>query len=133
MRSLAANCKPLHSNSLLQSSLFIDSIASPLIVRIRPPQCYNFASARSGGGCKTRVGDRVRFSLASVFLPDAQEVLAALSLASEVEGTIVDFSDSGQAERAFAVVDVVQRRTIIVPVDKLRLETDEDESGKDLV
>jgi hypothetical protein len=76
---------------------------------------------------QTQVGDRVRFSLDSVFLPDPQEALAALSLNSEVEGTIVDFSDSGQVERAFAVVDAVQRRTVVVPVDKLRLQ-----SGKDL-
>jgi hypothetical protein len=80
------------------------------------------------GRWQTQVGDRVRFSLDSVFLPDPQEALAALSLDSEVEGTIVDFSDSGPVERAFAVVDAVQRRTVVVPVDKLRLQ----QSGKDL-
>jgi len=80
---------------------------------------------------KTQVGDRVSFSLTSVFLPDPAEVLAALSLESEVEGTIVDFSDSGQVPRVFAVVEVVRRRTVVIPVDKLRLESDEDQSGKE--
>lgn len=75
---------------------------------------------------QTQVGDRVRFSLASVFLPDPQEALEALSLHSEVEGTIICFSDSGQVEQAFAVVNAFQKRTVVVPVDKLRLQ-----SGKD--
>ena len=74
----------------------------------------------------------MRFSLDSVYLPDAREVTATLSLTSEVEGTIISFSDSGKAKRAFAVVDVVQRRTVVVPVDRLRLEADVDETGKDL-
>ncbi|HMF76278.1 MAG TPA: hypothetical protein VK604_11500 [Bryobacteraceae bacterium] len=83
-------------------------------------------------GSKTYVGDRVKFSLGSVFLPDPEETLAALSLASELEGTIVDFSDSGSAPRAFAVVEIIRRQMVVVPVDKLRLEQDEHPSGKDL-
>ena|ERR1035438_8650964 len=81
---------------------------------------------------KTRVGDRVRFSLASVFLPDPEEALGRLSLESEVEGVIVDFSDSGTLPAVFAVVDVVRRQTVVVPVNQLRLEPDEHSSGKDL-
>ena len=40
-------------------------------------------------------------------------------LEDEMEGTIVDFSDSGQRPRFFALVDVVRRQTLVVPVDKL--------------
>jgi hypothetical protein len=43
---------------------------------------------------------------------------------AEVEGTILDFSDSGNVLRAFAVVDVIQRHTVILPVSKLRLISD---------
>jgi len=39
---------------------------------------------------------------------------------SELEGTIVGFSDSGGASRVFALVEVVQRRTVVVPVENLR-------------
>lgn len=64
-----------------------------------------------------------------MFLPDPEEVLASLSLASEVEGTIVDFSDSGDVPRAFAVVEMIQKRRVVVPVEKLR--PDEQSNGKD--
>ncbi|HET9282418.1 MAG TPA: hypothetical protein VFR24_10715 [Candidatus Angelobacter sp.] len=36
-----------------------------------------------------------------------------------MEGTIVDFSDSGQKPRFFALVDVIRRQTVVVPVEKL--------------
>lgn len=38
---------------------------------------------------------------------------------AEVEGTIVDFSDSGSVPRMFAVVEVLQRQTVVVPVANL--------------
>lgn len=37
----------------------------------------------------------------------------------ELEGTIVDFSDSGQKERFFAIVDVVRKQSVVVAVEKL--------------
>ena len=39
---------------------------------------------------------------------------------SEVEGTIVEFSDSGQKTRFFAVIDLVRRQTVVVPVERLQ-------------
>jgi len=38
-------------------------------------------------------------------------------------GTILDFSDSGERIRAFAVVEVVRRRSFVVPVDQLTILT----------
>jgi len=58
--------------------------------------------------------------------------LRALSLDTELEGRIVGFSDSGNVERAFAVVEVVRRHTVVIPVDRLRLEGDSYPHGKDL-
>ena len=84
------------------------------------------------GRWETEIGDRVSFALENVFLPDPEESLASLVLDAKVEGTIIGFSDSGNAPRAFAVVDVVRRRIVVVPVDKLRLEPDEDQIGKEL-
>ena len=63
----------------------------------------------------------MRFLLSSVFLPDPESVLGALSFDSEVEGLIVDFSDSGAYPRAFAVVEVVRRVTVVVPAGSLKL------------
>lgn len=37
------------------------------------------------------------------------------------EGTILDFSDSGDRTRAFAVVEVVRRRSFVVPLDQLTI------------
>jgi len=44
---------------------------------------------------------------------------------------IIDFSDSVEVPRAFVVVDVVHRQIVVVPVEKVRLEADEDQSGKE--
>jgi len=56
-----------------------------------------------------------------VFLPTAEELFKPLSPDSEVEGTIVDFSDSGPMPRAFAVIEVVKKHTVIVPVSGLEV------------
>jgi len=84
------------------------------------------------GGGETNVGDRVRFSLASVFLPPPDETLLWFFTEGELEGTIAGFSDSGTTPQAFAVVDVVSRRMVVVPVEKLMLQEQEGSKGKDL-
>jgi|APPan5920702752_1055751.scaffolds.fasta_scaffold215699_1 hypothetical protein len=58
--------------------------------------------------------------MSDVFLPDAEELRAAWADATEVEGTILDFSDSGSAARVFAVVEAHHKHTVVVPVAKLR-------------
>ncbi len=67
----------------------------------------------------TQTGDKVRFRVSDVFLPSLDAVLAAPPGEGELEGTIVDFSDSGQKARVFALVDIVKRQTVVVPVEKL--------------
>ena len=69
-------------------------------------------------GDDTGKGDKVRFRIGEVFLPGAAEWHAA---SDEVEGTITGFSDSGGVERVFALVEVVEKRVLVVPVDKLKL------------
>lgn len=67
----------------------------------------------------TQRGDRVRFSISDAFLPTAEELLALMTLGAKVEGTVINFSDSGRKADFFAVVDVVRRCTVVVPVEKL--------------
>ena len=67
----------------------------------------------------TQTGDKVRFRTADVFLPSLEGVLLVPPPEDELEGTIVDFSDSGQKPRFFALIDVVRRQTVVVPVEKL--------------
>lgn len=67
----------------------------------------------------TEKGDKVVFRISDVFLPSTEELRATWADKAEVEGTIVDFSDSGSVSRMFAVVEVLQRRTVVVPVAKL--------------
>jgi hypothetical protein len=81
---------------------------------------------------KTQVGDRVRFSVDSIFLPTPHEFLLSWPIGPELEGVIVSLSDSGLDERAFAVVDVIQKRTVVVPVQMLSLEPNDGLIGKDL-
>ena len=71
------------------------------------------------GGWPTREGDKVRFFVSDVFLPGPEEMFGVLSADALLEGTVVSFSDSGSEERVFAVVDVIRRQTVVVPVDRL--------------
>jgi len=63
----------------------------------------------------------VRFQLADVFLPGPEELLSAPSRETEVEAAVTDFSDCGLKPRAFAVVEVVNGQTMVVPVEKLKV------------
>jgi len=63
----------------------------------------------------------VRFQASDVFLPSPGGTLAAIPEETELEGTIIDFSDSGLRSRFFAVIDVVRTQSLIVPVDKLEI------------
>ena len=67
----------------------------------------------------TDKGERVRFRISDVFLPSPEDLLMAPE--KETEGAIVDFSDSGAKPRAFAVVEVDDGQTIVIPVEKLTL------------
>jgi hypothetical protein len=40
---------------------------------------------------------------------------------TELEGTILEFSDSGSSPRYFAVVEVVTMQSLIVPVQELEM------------
>ena len=66
-------------------------------------------------------GDRVRFRVTDAFLPGAEELAPLTTSDSSLEGTVVDFSDSGPQTRYFAVVDVVTRYAVVVPVTKLEV------------
>lgn len=62
----------------------------------------------------------MRFRVSDVFLPSPDAVFAAPPCEDNLEGTILDFSDSGQKARVFALVDVIKRQTVVVPVEKLQ-------------
>jgi hypothetical protein len=53
-----------------------------------------------------------------MFLPGPEALWPG---SEEVEGVVIGFSDSGAQSRVFAVIEVVQKQEVVVPVDKLRL------------
>ena len=57
--------------------------------------------------------------MSDVFLPNPGGVMIASPEETELEGTIIDFSDSGPKVRYFAVVEVVKTQSLIVPVERL--------------
>lgn len=67
----------------------------------------------------TEIGSRVRFSARSVFLPNTEEAVSFAAGRDELEGTIAGFSDSGASAKVYAVVEVVRKLSLIVPVDDL--------------
>jgi hypothetical protein len=54
-------------------------------------------------------------------LPGVEELPLVASPGESVEGTVVDFSDSGSKSRYFAIVDVITRYAVVVPVSKLEV------------
>lgn len=63
----------------------------------------------------------MRFRLTDIFLPNATDLGAVLPQEEVLEGTVIGFSDSGSTPNAFAVVEIIQTRAVIVPVAKLSL------------
>ena len=63
----------------------------------------------------------MRFLASEVFLANQEDLVDAHAGSSEMEGVIVDFSDSGNRPRAFAVVELATGQTIVVPVDKMKM------------
>jgi hypothetical protein len=61
----------------------------------------------------------VRFQASEVFLASHEALFSAPDSSAEMKGVIVDFSDSGTRPRAFAVVELADGPTIVVPVEKL--------------
>jgi hypothetical protein len=69
----------------------------------------------------THIGDRVSFRIADVFLPEPSEVLANLTPEVETNGVIVEFSDSGNNLRAYAVVRITAQQSVLLPVSALHV------------
>jgi len=63
----------------------------------------------------------VRFRVSDVFLPSQEELPAELSQSSEMDGEVVDFSDSGLEPRVFAVVRISGPQTIVIPICRLEI------------
>ncbi len=68
-----------------------------------------------------QIGDRVRFRIADVFLPEPAEVLAGLTAEVETTGVVVEFSDSGSSQRAYAVVQITPHQSVLLPVTALHV------------
>jgi len=73
----------------------------------------------AGRSHPTEKGARVRFRMSDVFLPSAEGLSDAPSADAEMEGVIVDFSDSGPRRDAFAVVELDDGKTMVVPIEKV--------------
>ena len=69
------------------------------------------------------------FRVADLYLPAPEEMLSAVSASTELDGTVIDFSDAGTVSGVFAVVRVVQECKVVVPVEKLRLIGESSVSG----
>jgi hypothetical protein len=66
------------------------------------------------------IGDRVIFRISDVFLPEPTEVLATLTPDVEVNGVVMQFSDSGSHPQAYAVVRITAHQSVLLPVAALR-------------
>jgi hypothetical protein len=62
----------------------------------------------------------VRFRASSIFLSPAPEPFPAIVPEAEMEGTVVGFSDSGNQPSVFAVIEVLRKQTVVVPVSELQ-------------
>jgi hypothetical protein len=64
----------------------------------------------------------VHFSLVDVYFPDPKKLVLELHRDAEIEGKVIDFSDSGARKDAFAVIRVAGlSQPVVVPVDRLKV------------
>lgn len=68
-----------------------------------------------------QIGERVSFRIGDIFLPEPSEVLAMLTPEAETNGVIVEFSDSGKDQRAYAVVRLTMQQSVLLPVSALHV------------
>jgi hypothetical protein len=68
---------------------------------------------------EAHIGDRVSFRISDVFLPEPAEVLASLTPELEANGVVVEFSDSGSSQRAYALVRITANQAVLLPVTAL--------------
>lgn len=68
-----------------------------------------------------QIGDRVSFRISDAFLPEPAEVLASLTAEAEINGVVVEFSDSGSSPRAYAVVQITPKQKVVLPVGALHV------------
>ena len=68
-----------------------------------------------------QIGDRVSFRISDVYLPEPSEVLANLTAEAEANGVVVEFSDSGSSQRAYAVVQITPQQAVLLPVTALHV------------
>ena len=66
----------------------------------------------------TEKGGRVRFRVSDVFLPNPPD-LPGTDPDDEIEGRVIGFSDLGARRHFFAVIEIVQKHTVVVATDKL--------------
>lgn len=68
---------------------------------------------------QTRKGARVRFRISDVFLANPPDVLRVNPGDEEIEGQVIDFSDLGATRQFFAVIEIVQKQTVVVAINRL--------------
>jgi len=69
------------------------------------------------------------FKLKDVFFPECDDVISQATPDLKLRGKIIDFSDSGQGKKEFAILQVEGiQGPVIVPVEKLRAVWDEDQA-----
>ena len=56
-----------------------------------------------------------------MFLWPGEEPLSALPPDAEIRGRLMAFSDSGSEARVFAVIELVKKQSVIVPVSDLEV------------
>ena len=85
--------------------------------------CLRCVNARSRGithrRMQTHKGDRVSVTVSSVYLAGPEEPISGMPGSTELEGTVIGFSDSGSGIATFAVVEVLRKQTVIVRVEDL--------------
>lgn len=68
-----------------------------------------------------RIGDRVSFRISDVYLPEPHEVLASLTPEVQTQGIVVQFSDSGDQPRAYALVQITHEQSVLLPVGAIQV------------
>ncbi len=66
-------------------------------------------------------GRRVAFAIRDIYIPTPEAVLHELHGDEQLAGDVVEISDSGEADGAYAIVEVpALKRPVVVPITRVR-------------
>jgi hypothetical protein len=94
-------------------------------------RCLGHSGKRDAGGAPDNSSQNVRnrwvnFQISDIYIPDPGQILKELHEKDLLQGKVIDVSDGGTQQEAFAVVEVEGlKQPVVVPMNRIRSSVSE--------